>query len=407
MKRNITIFISCTVFIYLLMLAIYALFLSKSIGPQHGVIIISFMTLLTICICYGIYRYVALSIEVQNVTYAKTKEILESVNEISDSILTIENTQQLFQLILEKAVKCIDDAQMGSLLILNNCDELEFKAMVGYDFEKFKNVNILLEDCFLYKYNHGDTSKACIIRNIEEFDKKNLDEETYKKLHKADAFITKTAISAPIKVDNKFYGIINVDSEKSDGFTDIDLSFMEYFANQISTVIKNHDLLEKMLYLLRHDNLTGIYNRYYFEELFEATFDRAARYNESFSLVMFDLNNLKMTNDTFGHQTGDRLIQQFAEGLKMKCRKTDIAARVGGDEFVAVYLYADYKDVECIINNLNKHFLSNPLCVHDMCITIQFSYGIAHFPSDGKDMKTLLKVADDKMYLYKDKYKFQ
>lgn len=385
------------------MLAVYAFLLSTSFKLEHGFLIISFMTLVALSICYGTYRYLTLRIRIQNMNHAKTKEILESVNEISNSVLTIENTQQLFQLILEKAVKCIDAAKMGSLLILNDHNELNYKAMVGYEFEKFKNLNILLEDCFLYKYNHGDTSKACIIRNVEEFDKKNLNEETYEKLHNADAFITKATISAPIKVDNKFYGIINVDSETFDGFTDIDISFMEYFANQISTVIKNHELLEKMLYLLRHDNLTDIYNRYHFEELFESIFNRAERYNESFSLIMFDLDNLKMTNDTFGHQIGDQLIQQFAEGLKMNARKTDIIARVGGDEFVTVYLYADHENVKHIIDNLNKYFLEKPLCVHNVCISIQFSYGIAHFPTDGRDMNTLLKVADDRMYLHKDK----
>ncbi|MCC5910560.1 MAG: sensor domain-containing diguanylate cyclase [Clostridiaceae bacterium] len=352
------------------------------------------------------YKSITNRVAIWKYNSQKSNDVLRSILEISDSILTITNTQELFQVILQKSVESIDAAKMGSLLILNENNELEYKALVGYDSEKFKDVTLKLEDCFLYKSNHGDMSQACIVKDVEKFDKLNLNKNMYEKLQLANAFITKSAISAPIKVNNKLYGMINVDSTEIDGFTHLDKSFMEYFANQISTVIKTHELLDKTIYLSRHDNLTGIYNRYYFEELLNDLLDRAKRYEESFSIVMFDLDNLKIINDTFGHQLGDELIQHFAQGMKGIIRQTDIIARYGGDEFVGIFLYASVQEVNYIINKLRDYFSLNPLHVKDHDIHNLFSYGMAHYPTDAKRSKDLLKIADDRMYLHKQKYKY-
>ncbi|WP_170834863.1 sensor domain-containing diguanylate cyclase [Natronincola peptidivorans] len=392
-------------FLYIVIFLLSMYFLPIIFNQQYGFPMFLLISVMTFGICYFTYQYASNYVNAHRQNHEKTKEIMESILEISDSILTIKDKQQLFQLILEKAVQCIDDADLGSLLILKEDNLLEYKALVGYDKEKFKNLQLKLEDSFLYRYNHGDTSQSCIIRDVQQYDKNHLSQDTYEELYHADGFITKTALSTPIKVDNKLYGIINVDSKNLHGFTDLDMSFMEYFANQITTVIKNQESLDKLLYLLKHDNLTNIYNRYYFEEIFDDLLDRAERYNESFAIAMFDLDNLKITNDTLGHQRGDLLIQQFAQGLKSTVRKTDIVARYGGDEFVAVFLYADFQTVISIINNLHAYFINHPVVIEDAIIANEFSYGIAHYPSDGTKRKELLKIADTRMYLNKHHHK--
>lgn len=410
MKKNNVIFTFSLVIFCVIIILLYTIFLSGSFNLQHKWNMVLFICFIIFGICY-VTDHFLLSKQrmelIHCVKCEKNEKILEGILEISDSILTIKDRQQLFDLILEKAVACIDDAKMGSLLIINDHQELEYKAMEGYDLDRFKNLSLQLEETFLYRYNHGDVSRACIIRNVQEFNKKYLNRTTYEKMHQANAFITKAAICAPIKIDNKFYGIINVDSDNLHGFTDTDLSFMEYFATQISTVIKNHEILERMMYLSRYDHLTGIFNRYYFEEIFERMFSRAEMYQETLTLIMFDLDNLKITNDTFGHQIGDRLIQQFALGLKENTRKSDTIARYGGDEFIAACPFSSAEDVEKIIHKLNTYFMENPLIIGEVCIYNKFSYGAAHYPTDGKEIKTLLKIADDRMYANKDKHKMK
>ena len=83
--------------------------------------------------------------------------------------------------------------------------------------------------------------------------------------------------------------------------------------------------------------LTNIYNRRSFEDIFDKILNKALRYNESFYLVTFDLNNLKHINDTFGHLNGDEFIKSFVNKLKKSIRNSDVLARYGGDEFVGVF----------------------------------------------------------------------
>ncbi|SDK20014.1 sensor domain-containing diguanylate cyclase [Natronincola ferrireducens] len=405
MKKSASAFILKVVALYSFILLSYIFILPTNIKVKYGFFITFVISIVTIGISLTIYRFILTQLNIQGSSHEKNKKILESVIEISDSILTIENTHQLFQLILQKAVESIDDAEMGSLLILDDNNNLQYEALVGFDYEKFKNLYIKLEDSFLYKNNKRNTSKACIIRNVEEFDENTLDPNIYAKLQKANAFTTKAVICAPIKVDNKLYGIINVDSKNPNGFTDMDVAFMDYFSKQISTAIRNHELLDKMLYLLKYDRLTDIYNRYYFEEVFEALFKKAERYKETFSLVVFDLNNLKMTNDTFGHQVGDLLIKQFALGIKNNIRDCDILGRYGGDEFLGAFLYTDLETIEIIIEKINRHFEHHPLQVESACIYIEFSYGVAHYPTDACTMKALFKIADNRMYVHKQSHK--
>jgi len=123
----------------------------------------------------------------------------------------------------------------------------------------------------------------------------------------------------------------------------------------IGTVVVFRDCTEKrqkqeeIVYLSYHDQLTGLYNRHYFEEeLKRLDVER----NLPFSLAMIDVNGLKLTNDAFGHQTGDKLLQIVADSLKSKCRADDIITRIGGDEFVLLLPKTSYEEAGDIIDRI-------------------------------------------------------
>lgn len=327
--------------------------------------------------------------------------VREIMLEVSNSIIEISNTEELFKLILEKLISIIDDADKGSFITLNENNLLEYKGAVGYNIEELKNITFKLEETFLWKKNYGNITRPCIIKDIRSFDSSNINNDTYRALDTINALDVKTTLSTPIIIDNKLYGMINIDSFNIDAFNEEDLLIAEYFSNQVSIAIKNHQLIEKIMYLSRYDSMTNIYNRCYFEELLDKFYKKASRYNENFSIAMFDLNSLKHINDTFGHAIGDIVISKFASVIKHNIRESDLFARYGGDEFIVIFFNSNPIDIENRLTSITKYFNDNPLDVGHDKVTISFSYGIASFPEESKDLNYLLKLADKRMYAHK------
>ena len=118
---------------------------------------------------------------------------------------------------------------------------------------------------------------------------------------------------------------------------------------------------------------------------------------------MFDVNGLKLVNDSFGHDLGDVLLKKSAEAIKKACREDDIAARIGGDEFVVCLTNLQYFGDPGAISNeiieaLGKGFVSEST---DKKLSIKCSIGIAFFNENGKNSEEVLNAADEAMYSIK------
>lgn len=164
---------------------------------------------------------------------------------------------------------------------------------------------------------------------------------------------------------------------------------------------KTSRLMDKILYLSRHDDLTNIYNRRHFEELFFNSIEDTINSRKSFSLVFFDIDNLKLINDNRGHHVGDQVILTFSEIIKNNIRGTDLFARYGGDEFVVVFFNIEEQLVKDRVKNIEKQLEKNPIYNNGEKFFVKFSYGISNFPEDADEFMELIKMADQRMYLNK------
>jgi diguanylate cyclase (GGDEF)-like protein len=138
----------------------------------------------------------------------------------------------------------------------------------------------------------------------------------------------------------------------------------------------------------RRDPLTGLLNHRAFHDQLAVEAARARRYRGSIALVLFDLDRFKETNDREGHLEGDRLLRAFGSALAGTLRETDVAGRVGGDEFAALLMAAAPPDVDAFVARLRRA-LPEDLAV---------SAGAAHLPAECPAVEQLLEIADRRLY---------
>lgn len=138
------------------------------------------------------------------------------------------------------------------------------------------------------------------------------------------------------------------------------------------------------------DGLTGLYNRRYFKELINIEFTRLKRYTTDFSLLMIDIDNFKVYNDTHGHPAGDEILKKAAEVFKNSLRETDIVCRYGGEEFLAMLLQTDKKGAQLVAERLRMQA--------SLYMPLTISIGVATYTRDAQDIDNLIAKADAALY---------
>ena len=214
------------------------------------------------------------------------------------------------------------------------------------------------------------------------------------------------SVVAPLFASGEFLGVIAANFSKDAAPTTIhDPDLHERLcglADQAATAIQNLELLEKVSHMAWHDALTGLPNRRLFEDRVEQELVRSRRVGEPVCMFFVDLDNFKTVNDTYGHATGDVLIQQVAQRLLETVRSQDTVARVGGDEFAI--LLPGLVDQHSI-NQLAERTLDamhTPFEIFGEEVSTSASVGIAIAPEHGDTYDDLLNRADEAMYRAKD-----
>jgi diguanylate cyclase (GGDEF)-like protein len=153
----------------------------------------------------------------------------------------------------------------------------------------------------------------------------------------------------------------------------------------------------QIVHLARHDALTGLPNRRELEERLEHAVAMGGRGHLS-AVLCLDLDRFKAVNDTFGHPTGDRLLQAVAERLLACVRDVDTVSRLGGDEFVVLLAGLDQPDHSAVVAARIVRLLNEPFDLASQVVSIGCSVGIAITPQDATSAIVLLKCADTALY---------
>lgn len=268
----------------------------------------------------------------------------------------LEERLKKYQLLAEKsndAMLFLD--KVGNILEANDAAT----RIYGYTYQEFSSMNVI-------DLRHLDKS-SYLVEQLESADKEGIIFETVHYLKDG------TAINVEVSSQGTFLG---------------DKRVLLSIVRDITDRRKKED---ENCYLSYHDVLTGLYNRRFYEvELNRLDTER----NLPISIIIGDVNGLKLVNDAFGHDKGDELLQKAATVIRNACRSNDIVARWGGDEFVILLPKTSKEEAEKIVNRV-KELCSNEL-VNSIHVSISYGWATKAKPED--DILKVLKSAEDAMY---------
>lgn len=241
--------------------------------------------------------------------------------------------------------------------------------------------------------NHHQEKRTVVIEDVQAMN----DGDPIKSILEPKG--VKSGISVPLVMGETLFGFIGFETVKTSyHYTTDQKNLLQQYGNDLlSTLlrIQSNRVLqeqkEEIEYLSFHDHLTGLYNRRYFEtELKRLDTER----NLPITVIMGDLNGLKLVNDSFGHVVGDKLLVRAAEVMKTNCRLDEIIARTGGDEYAILLPGIDGSIAEKLIDRIKRSLEKETMRGVDVSV----SFGYATKTSTSEGMAEVLKKAEDQMY---------
>lgn len=306
----------------------------------------------------------------------------------------VDSRQELYQQILEMSAELLT-ATSGSLMLLDETDgSLKIAASKGMTPALAKTMTV--------PYGEGIAGKVAksgfpLLVNDIERDKRVAAKNRPR-------FKTKSFVSLPLEVEERLVGVLNL-ADKGNGanFTEADLNLVQTFTKHAVMMIDRAATLEKagqFEQLAITDSLTGLYNRRFLENRLQEEFSRSERQQQSFCIILTDLDNFKIYNDICGHLAGDNALRKAAKLMRRSARDMDIVTRYGGEEFCLILPTTGKKESVFVGERIRRAIEAEsfPGESHLPLGRLTISVGIATFPADGVTANELIHAADLALY---------
>src|SRR5438477_11607043 len=206
------------------------------------------------------------------------------------------------------------------------------------------------------------------------------------------------AIALPVFYAEQLHGILFIESSRPVDFSEEEVLLLRTLADLIAGALHNALSFQKAQEQAITDGLTGVKTHRFFMEALSAEWKRSTRAGRAFALVLMDLDRFKFVNDFYGHLEGDLVLQRVGQILETNCRRSDVVARYGGDEFVILMPETNMEHARQLASKLRGWVSADPLLREK---NISASFGIACYPLHGSSPQELIQVADASMYLSK------
>ena len=207
----------------------------------------------------------------------------------------------------------------------------------------------------------------------------------------------------PLTLAGKPLGMLVILPKNREELDNGKLELLSTVSNILAMSLKNAQEYHRLKELTVKDGLTGILNHKGFRDIVQKEFHRAKRYNRSLSLIMIDVDNFKVINDSHGHQAGDIVLKDLADCLKCSLRQTDILARYGGDEFSILLPDTGMERAEILLKRVLSTVMNHNFRWKSERIKVKISCGISTTSElECQDNeKELISKADSRLYMAK------
>ena len=319
-------------------------------------------------------------------------ELAQKFFEIEIDLLPLTNYKSLFETLIKRLDAAFNIPYIWISLI-NQSDKAGLVlALSSSDFLR-PRLSVVEESVFKDIFQDNDTPMLF-----------NDDSKAFDLLYpKDEKYSIKSAALAPLSFGGTVIGSLNHgDPVKNRYLPEMDTTLLERLTKVVSTCLTNIAAYEEFKLNASRDYLTGLLNRGVMESALDREYKRALRYGSSLSLVILDLDELKLINDSYGHGAGDEVLKYLGRKLLEMSRETDIVTRFGGDEFVLILPGTSSLEAREKIEHLKGYFKDNTVRLDETSLTASFSYGIAEIRDETVyDPASMLKQAD--LLLYKAK----
>ncbi|MCR4303374.1 MAG: diguanylate cyclase [Gallionella sp.] len=313
------------------------------------------------------------------------------LNEIAVRITSMQSLRDLMDEIMRRGI-LLTGAQAACIAFYNQMDR-RFDEWItqGLSNQFMKNIKSMSIDMAVKTFEFG-LSIQCNDRPETEHKLDRLSQEEG----------IKSLICLPLTSHANRLGVIYFFRKDRDHFLPDETEILVTFAHLAAGAIENARLQEKTLNLAVTDNLTGLRNRRYFDQRLSEEIHHATRLGTPFSLLMLDIDDFKLINDTHGHVAGDRVLQAMGRVLSGQLWQVDIAARYGGEEFAVILPQTDFDAAKSVAERVRKSIskLSVPLPDGDK-LGVTVSIGVACYPRCGDTVESLVEHADQALYTAK------
>lgn len=331
--------------------------------------------------------------------------------EIGRILTSSLNPKEVFQRVMKLIGEYFSPRNWSLLMLDENTGELKFEIVMGVDAEKLKKIHI--------PKNEGIAGWVCATGHPAVVEDVTKDHRFSPMIDRLLGFKTRSVVCVPLlNGSNRIIGAIELinkiapappgsppDSppimtdDSDEPFTVLEMEILSAIGAFTGIAAENAFLHQKVRDMAMIDPLTGIYNRYYFNDVLQREAKRIRRFGYSICVLMMDVDGLKAINDRYGHMTGDSVLRHIAEILKSCSREADMLARYGGDEFIILMPGADALDGENLAARIGEIIQKANLALPDSEPPRSLSIGIHASGSD--DMEQILRAADRELYQQK------